>query len=194
MFLFLWVIENSGTVYLILGAIAIVLLVAYWNTRQRRLLYAVAGTAALAGLVWLLTLLFAGFSDDLQIKKSIQAMRDAVQKRDTAALFGQIAADFRLAGQDRNAFRAFVDRTLQSGGVRDVECWDFEHAKVTRGPEVGKGRATIEFSVKPHGSLSDDWFGRCVATFVLEPDGKWRLQTFEVRDPVNQPLTIPQVR
>jgi hypothetical protein len=190
----LWVIENAGTIYLILAAVAIVLLVAYWNTRKRRLLYGVAGTAALAGLVWLLRFLFAGLSDDLQIQNSIHAMRQAVQKRDAAALFQHIAADFHLGGQDRATFRGFVERTLQAGGVDDVLCWNIEHAKVTRGPEPGKGRATIEFTVKPQGSLSNDWFGQCLATFVLEADGKWRLQTFEVRDPVNnQPLTIPQV-
>jgi hypothetical protein len=194
MFLLLWVIENSGTVYVALAAVAVVLLVAYWNTRQRRVLYAVAGTAALAGVVWLLTFLFAGISDDLQIKDSIQAMRQAVQKRDTAALFRQIAADFRLNGQDREVFRGFVERVLQSGGVTDVEVWNEEHAKVTRGPGRGQGRATIEFSVKPKGNLNDAWFGECLATFVLEPDGKWRLQTFEVREPGRtQPVAIPQL-
>jgi hypothetical protein len=195
MFLFLWVIENAGTVYLILAAVAVVLLVAYWNTRQRRLLYAVGGTAALAGVVWLFASLFSGLSDHLQIKHSLDAMREAVQKRDTAALFRQVAADFRLNGQDREAFRAFVERTLQNGGVTDVEIWNEEHAKVTRGPAPGQGRATIEFSVKPKGSLNDAWFGECLATFVLEPDGKWRLQTFEVREPGRtQPVVIPQLR
>jgi hypothetical protein len=192
--MFLWVIENAGTVYLILAVVAVILLVAYWQTRNRRLLYGVGGTAALAGVVWLLVLFFGGLSDDVQIRNSIGAMRQAVQKRDTAALFQQIAADFHLGGQNREAFRGFVERTLQGGGVTDVEVWDFEHAQVTRGPGPGKGRATIEFSVKPKGSLGNDFFGRCVATFVLETDGKWRLQTFEVHDPVNnQLLGIPQV-
>jgi ketosteroid isomerase-like protein len=192
----LWLIENATTVYLLLATLAILLLVAYWKTRERRLLYGVAGTVGVAVLVGLLRLFFGGLSDQLQIENSLEAMRQAVRNRDADELFKHMAADFRFGGMDRRTFRGLVERALQSGGVTDVQYRDLEHAQVTRGPAPGKGSATIEFSVKPEGGLnSQRLHAFCKATFVLEADGKWRLQTFEVRDPVtNQPLDVSQLR
>jgi hypothetical protein len=188
--MFLWLIENASTICLFLAAVAILLLVAYWKTREHRLLFGVAGAAGLAALIGLIRFFFGGYSDQLQLEWTLTAMRTAVQKRDTAALFQHIASDFHFAGQNREFFRAFVDRHLQNGDVTDVQFWNEERAKVTR-PGPDKGRATIEFTVKPKGNITGDWFGQCIATFVLE-DGKWRLQTFELRDPVNnQPFQIP---
>ena len=39
-------------------------------------------------------------------------------------------------------------------------------------------------------------FFLCRADFVRDPDGQWRLQTFQVFNPavdVNQPMTIPEL-
>jgi predicted membrane metal-binding protein len=187
-----WLIDNQNILYILLGIVALGLLVALWRTRKRGYALAMGAVAALAValalLLWLLSFWFE--SDQSKIVRAINGMRAAVQRGDTEGIFKHIARDFRVRSMDRASFRQAVEPFIHNHEVQDVEVWDFEPA------EVKGNTATMAFQVKPKtGSPEGDkFFGRCVATFVLE-DGQWRLKGFEVFNPLNnEPLPIPHIR
>lgn len=56
----------------------------------------------------------------------------------------------------------------------------------------------MEFYVKPKGRAmgGSEAFFICKADFVLDPDGQWLLQTFQVFNPAvdtNRPMTMPEL-
>jgi len=175
---FEWLFEGRIVVYCLLGAVAIVLLVLWRMYPRRGLLVAVVAIAALAGLYFLLD--------------RVVEMREAVKARDVDAIFKSIAADFRFRGQNREAFHGYVADALRAGLVEDVIIYDVSF------PDGGDDRTRpVEFMAKPKAPWAENQPAyRVTAKFVREGDGQWRLQSFEVYNPVlgQQPMDIPNLR
>lgn len=186
-----WLLEDPTSLYLFLGVLGLILLVLWWRSRNRRLLYGVGVVVLVGILVWVLG--FTANTDGKQIRDSIDAMGAAVRNRDVDGLFRHIADDFTARGLDRARFRELVQRAIRERMVTEIVVWNFEPAKVKRQSRT-QGTATIAFDVKPRGGFTEGLFGRCEATFTLDKDGKWKLKTFEVYNPPpgpHQPMTIP---
>ncbi len=186
-----WLIDNATVVYVILGLVALAFLVALWMKRKRA--YAIGLVVSVALIALFLLLTFVVPTDRSRIIRAIGEMEQGVKTRDTDRIFAQISDRFRLGGVDKPAFRRFVDGVLRNGQVTEVHAWDFETPEVSR----PKRTATIGFQVKPRGPLAgEDVPYRCKATFVLDPDDQWRLQTFQVFNPfvdTDKPLQIPEL-
>ena len=196
-----WLVDNSGSVYLLLAVLALVWLFVVWLQRQKDpemeqravLLRTVAGLGIivlLAVMLGLLTLFIP--TDQKQITEKLKEMSAGVKARDTNRIFAHVSEEFRLGSLDKAAFRSHTDRIIQSGYVEEVEMWDFKPIQVER-TAGGKQTATILFSVKPKGQFGSEAFYQCKAVFVRDPEG-WRLQTFNIYDPLRNPdtpLTIP---
>jgi hypothetical protein len=197
-----WLFEGRPTVYVILAAAAVLLLVAWWQTRKRYWLYGGVAFLGLIGLYFLLDRLKE--TDREQIRRKVEEMAAAVSERNVERIFANVSEQFHLNGSGRAAFRQLAERALSRGEVTDVTVWDFAfpedfRTKVRRTGTAGAPEADgarVSFMVKPQGPRLGAPFFRCDATFVRDPNGQWRLFTFQLFQPgvdSNQPFQIPQL-
>jgi hypothetical protein len=182
-----WLFEGRTAVYCLLGVVAVILFLVWWRTRTRAVLLAAGAVALLAGVYLLLSLLVE--TPRKQIERELQEMAAAVKARNTDGIFKHIAREFSFRGMDRAQFRGSVDTVLQRGLVDDLVIYDVEWR------EPGDNRMRpVEFMAKPKGpALGDQPAYRVRARFVLEDDGQWRMQSFEVYNPVagKEPMDFP---
>ena len=197
-----WLFEGRPTVYVILAAAVVLLLVAWWQTRKRYWLYPGLAFLALIGVYFLLDRLVE--TDREQIVRKVNEMSAGVRERSVDRIFANVSEQFHLNGSGRAAFRQFAERALRTGEVTDITIWDFAfpegfRTKVRRVGTAGapeRDGARVSFMVKPQGPRLGAPFFRCDATFVRDPDGQWRLFTFQLFQPgvdSNQPFQIPQL-
>jgi hypothetical protein len=182
-----WLFEGRPAVYWLIGIVAVLLLLVWWRTRKRNVLIAALAVAALAGVYFLLSKVVE--TPRAQIERKLHEMAAAVKAGDKGGVFKHIAKDFKFRSLDRAQFHALVEKTLNEGSVNDLVIYDEEW------PDAGGQRTIpVEFRAKPKGPLLENYGAFPVkAKFVREDDGQWRLQSFEVYNPVlgKEPMTIP---
>jgi hypothetical protein len=184
-----WLFEGRLSVYVFLAILAGLLLYLWWIRRKRWFLYASVGAAALAGVYLLLDR--AVETDREQIQRKLTEMAAAVRDRAPDRLFAHISESFRLETLNRAGFREFVNRADRERWVTELRVWDFEF------PADFKETGRVAFQAKPTGPMiGEGQFFRVEAVFRRDPDGQWRLQTFQLFDPLsdtNQPVRIPHL-
>ncbi len=198
--MFDFLFEGRQSVYLALVALAVVL-VALW-ARSGFGLWAAADDRAKSkgrpgwlplaiGLLALLALTYFLLDRVVetrheQIQRKLQEMAAAVKARNTDRLFANISDRFKHGALDKAAFRGLCQRAMDDGWVEELVLWD-----VTFPDEAGH----VDYKAKPKGRRMPDNVGFPVkALFVLDPDGQWRLQDFEIFDPVGDgrtPMQLP---
>ncbi len=187
--MFDWLFEGRPVIYWLLGVVAVLLLLVWWRNRQRAFLIAAAVAVALAGVYFLLSLTVE--TPRAQIARKLQEMASAVKARDVDGVFKHIAKDFTFRGQDRAAFRGYVDMVLKRGWIDELVIYDEDW------PAGGDERTRIvSFMAKPKSAaLGDQPAYPVEAKFVREADGQWRMQGFEVYNPVagKQKMDIPNL-
>jgi len=179
-----WLVDDPGVVYVLLGVVALALVAGWWFTRHRGYLIGLAVVVLLLVVVWLLGRFIE--TDAKQIKGKLKAMAAGVEARNPDQIFMHISKDFQL--QDRyskDTFRQKADQLIRSGEVQkveisdDIEVHDLDRTKRT---------ATVYFQARVDGAQFQDFKKfRCEATFVLDPDGQWRLKNFKVFRPPTGP-------
>ncbi len=200
-----WLVEDPTEVLLVLALLALPLGVVWWVGRgddfgkkklswlkgilARRLTrnQCCAMGLTLIGFLALVVLLLSLLvdTDHKRIRRAIQEMSDGVKEKDVDKIFSHVSERFNLAGQTKEGYRPVVESYLRHGDITEVPAWDFELAKVSREKKV----ATIEFMIKPKGTMTQGVGYRCLATFSLDPDRRWRLQTFAVFEPHIDPAS-----
>jgi hypothetical protein len=192
-----WLFEGRASVYVSLAAIALVMLLAWQQTRKRFCLIGLVAALGLAGLYFLLDRLVE--TDREQVVRKVEEMAAAVRARDVNALFNHVSERFSRGGMNRAHFRDAVDGALRGGIVDEVEVWDFAFPDDFRAtvPLPGQERPaeTIRFSFKAKakgGRVTENVGNPCEARFVRDQDGQWRLLDFQVFNPVQteQPQQI----
>jgi ketosteroid isomerase-like protein len=136
-------------------------------------------------VVAILSLHFFVPTDQKRIERAIREMSAAVGQRNVDRIFAHVSDQFSLAGKSKSAYRPEVENYIRHGNITEVPAWGFEQARFSE----NKREAVIEFMIKPKGSMTEGVGYRCLATFVKEPDGEWRLQTFRVFQPEHDPAT-----
>ncbi len=189
--MFTWFIDDPTLVWAVLGIAALILGVLWWRYQSKTLLTAVLAVAVLFGLSLLPYFLLD--SDARRIRRAVEAMADGAASRDTAQVFAHISDSFRIGTMDKQAFRARVSNPIATGEAGQIHIWDYRARHVSR----DQRRATVTFSAKGSGpdARGVEWYN-VRAEFVLDPDGQWRLQTFELFlphvDPMQgQPVSLP---
>ncbi len=184
-----WLVEGNPTLYLVLICAELVFLALWWQTRRRRYAVSAGMTAALILGVFLLDR--AVESDSEQMVRKVQEISDGVRRRDFQRTFSHVSDSFRRGGFDKRHFREFAEQVSQARNVTEFTAWGFEPGEVSR----EKRRAELEFFFKIRGNWSagNEYFlARTV--WVLDPDGQWRIQNFDVFNPYAEsrtPIDIP---
>lgn len=178
-------------VVLILALLALALFVAYWTSRKRK--YAVGAVAliALIALAWVIAHFLP--TDRKAIEKAIDDMAAGVRSRDSDAIFSHFAKDFRFRTLDKKAFQQRADTLIRGGVVSDILILGYDKVAIDRSAK----KADLEFRVKPLGSATGETlYYLCRARFVLEDDGQWRMQKFELYNPFvesDRAISIPGI-
>ncbi len=171
--MFDWLFEGRSIVYLLLGLVAIVLVLVWYQSRNRKVLIGLAATLLLIGLYALLDVLVV--TDREQIEREIQAMGKEVVAGNVEGLFSHLskAPDARFIGVDRNAFRHTAELGLKHYKVHDFAVWDYDLV------DMKNGTAHVTFRAKPQIDVSVPPYFRCEAVFVRE-DNQWKMKTLRV--------------
>jgi hypothetical protein len=152
-------------------------------------LLAIAGI----GLVLLLALGLCDYffeSDREQVVRKLKEMSEGVQHRDLNHVFRNVSDSFQVGSTDKAKLRSLAESAQNSGQVTNLKIWEVQLKPI----EPGANNATVEFLFKVEGSFNNDAFYRCKTIFVKDPDGQWRLQSFQVFNPIvdqNQPMNVP---
>lgn len=177
-----WLVEAPTFLYLILGLAGIALGAILWVRQERKFAVALVVVAGLIFLVWLLDFLIV--TDRERLILHVKEMAGNVRQKDVDRIFSHISDSFHAGISDKKSFRVWVEYTMHSRDVTELKVWDFEPGDVSRIQKIGK----LQFLVKGKGDLvREELYFRCQATFVLDPDGQWRLQSFELSDPMKDP-------
>jgi hypothetical protein len=92
---------------------------------------------------------------------------------------------------DKESFQHFARDRRGHGFVTAVRVWDVTPVEVSR----DQRRAVVEFPFKVRGSFGEtppNYFAK--VTFVLDSDGRWRVQTFDIFNSLTEsrsPVPIP---
>jgi hypothetical protein len=184
-----FLVEESGPIYAVLFLIAAVSCFLYWNRRQTRYVAVGAVCVVLVAGLWFLASHYE--SDGQQIARKIDDMGKGVEARDLDRIFANISNGFRFENLDKKAFRKGAEDIIHRRDVTQISVWEFAAESISR----EKREANVSFKVKPRGNFGGDAAYYLVrARFVLDPDGEWRMQGFQVFNPfvdTKTPLQIP---
>src|SRR5689334_22729679 len=96
--MFVWLVENASLFYWLLGLTALGLTAAWWSTRQRHLLLALAAVAAALGVVWLLSVLVD--TDEKKINRVVQEMAQGARAKNVDKIFQHVSRSFAYYGRN----------------------------------------------------------------------------------------------
>jgi hypothetical protein len=192
--MFDWLFEGWPVVYVLLLGGALILGFLWTRDRKRHWLAAAGVLVVLAGVYFLLDRLVETRRE--QIERKTQEMAEAVKNRDVDRIFRHVSDRFRV-GQTANKaqLRQAVENVLKQRLIDSVEVWEFRWPQGV--PAAGSGQpARVVFTAKPAGTAVRGEFFRVEADFVQDPDGQWRMQSFQIFNPVvdtQNPIDIPQL-
>ena len=174
--MFDWLFEGRTSVYAILAALAVFLLLAWWQMRKRWLLYGVVATAVLVGVYALLDK--AVETDSEQIVRKLQEMVAAVNAHNLDAAFVHISDQFRSqGGKSKQELRAVAQSHL-GREVERVQVWDIViEGHLSR----EQGEVHVSFSAKTHNGR--EFLTDCDAIFQFHAQHGWQLRSFRLLKP-----------
>jgi hypothetical protein len=184
-----WLIEGDATVYFLLGLGFIICFALWWRTRKRSFAVGAGIFAALIVGYYLLDRFVE--SDGEQMARKVSEVADGVSRNDLEAAFRHVSEQFQCGGYNKKQFHDFCQQTRAHGQVTEVKVWDLEPEDVSRPSKTG----TVQFRFKVAGSwgeLPPHYIARVY--FVLDPDGQWRVRSFDIFNSLNQsntPEAIP---
>jgi len=172
-----WLFEGRTSVYAVLAAFAVFLLLAWWRMRKRWLLAGVVLTAALIGLYALLDRMVE--TDREQIVRKLNEMTAAINAHNLDAAFVHISDRFRSPGgktkrELRDAAQMFLDRRV----VERVQVWDI---LIDGSPSREQGEVHVFFSAKSHNG--QEFLTDCDAVFEFHSQHGWQLRSFRLLKP-----------
>jgi hypothetical protein len=172
-----WLFEGRTSVYVVLAALAVFLLLVWWQTRKRWCLAAVVVTAGLVGLYALLDKMVE--TDFEQLVRKVNEMAAAMNAHDVDALFRNISDNFRSPqGKDKQQLRDALSNYLNMKMVENVRVWDIV---VVDTPSRDHPPAQVFFRAKAESGR--DLLADCEATFDFDAQQGWRLKGLRLLKP-----------
>jgi hypothetical protein len=176
--LFDWLFEGRTNVYVVLAALAVFLLLVWWQTRRRWFLVGIPIVVALIGLYALLDKWVE--TDREQIVRKVQDMAAAVNARNLDRLLEHISDHFRSPqGKDKQQLRDTVASYLQGGMVSNARVWDIV---CEERPSREQGTVRVFFRAKADGG-GRELLADCEADFDFDPNHGWRMRSLRLFEP-----------
>ena len=118
-------------------------------------------------------------SDREQIERKLHEMSDGVREHNLRKTFEHVSDSFKYGLTGKSALMQIGEQAQQAGRVEEIPIWDIKI------DDVGKQdtKAKAEFRIKVKGSAFAENQFLVRSYFVRDPDGQWRMQTFEVFSP-----------
>src|SRR5262245_60666275 len=187
-----WLAEPPFSIYVILLVAAIIPLFAAFFLRppqQKRdakqkkpsaktILAAISAVAFLL-LLALRTCDHVFESDREQIIRKMHEMSDGVRERNLNKVFEHVSESFKYRSSGKSQLRQVSDGAQQLGHVDELAIWDLNLGDVNK----EDSKVTVQFRFKIKGNALGENQSLCLADFVRDPDGQWRLHTFKVYPP-----------
>jgi hypothetical protein len=175
-----WLFEGRTSVYVVLAALAVFLLLSWWQTRKHWLLAGVLIAAGAAGLYAILDVTVE--TDREQIVRKIHAMIASINRGEVDGAFDHISDRFRSrGGRTKEALRGEARRYIGQRIVERVDVWDVQ---CLDRPSREQGTARAAFQVKLHGQAGvDGFFAECDTTFDFDAEHGWRLEGVRLLKP-----------
>jgi hypothetical protein len=197
-----WLFEGRLSVYLLLIGVGVIV-AAQWarngfvvfreerrtkgsTTPRRRLVVlpiVLAVLALLVGVYFLLDRLVETRRE--QIARKLQEMAAAVRAGDLDRIFSHISERFNVQGMDKATFRNYAQAAMEQGWAEELALWD---------EQFTDDSGSVVFRAKPKGRRMPEAQFVVRGQFVLDPDGQWRLEGFQVFFPAGDELTLPALR
>jgi ketosteroid isomerase-like protein len=186
-----WLADSATLLYILLGTATVIFGLVWWRTRRGWFFVA---ACVLVLLIAALVLLRSTYpSEGEKIFGIVQDMSAALKAKDMDRIASHLANNFTWFGNSRAEFRKHAEHVVNFLEITECPVWDFEAEKVSR----AEGKATIWFRAKPKSRrVESAAFYLIKADLVREPDGKWRMQTFDIRNPfvdINKSITPSEI-
>jgi hypothetical protein len=179
--------DPSSTLYLALGVLVVITLFLWSKSRKPAGLIAVGVAVALLLAVYLCDKMAE--SPREQVERKTHEIAAAVTAKNSDQLTSNVAESFRYGGVDKAGVKTEADKAVKQYGLQEIQVWAFARTPVRRDDKTYVQR----FKLKPKGTftMGVEHFD-CEATWVKEADGQYRLQTFELFDPLTgKPFAVP---
>ena len=165
--MFVWLVENAGLFYWLLGLTALGLFAAWWSTRHRKVLWAFGAVVGVIAAITLLSMFVD--TDEKKITRIVAEMAQGVREKNVDKIFQHISMAFNYYGKDHEQFREYAKMHLRHGRADDLS--------LSRATLLSRqnGQAKAEFWV--HSAEAQGI--RCEADFVLE-NGQWKMKGFDL--------------
>jgi len=175
--LFDWLFEGRPSVYAVLVALTVFLLLAWGQMRKRWLLAGAGFAVVLIGLYILLDKLVE--TDREQIVRKLMEMAAAVNAHNLDAAFVHISDQFRSqGGKTKRELRAAAQAHLDRRDVESVQVWDIF---IEGRPAREQGEVHVFFSAKARNSR--EFLTDCDAIFEFRPGHGWQMKSFRLLKP-----------
>ena len=180
--MFNWLFEGRISVYILLLAVALVLLAIWWRVRQRQLLIASVVAFLLIGVYWLLHFVpTEAKTDRAEIERRLEEMASAAARHDGAALERNLSDQFRSPlGVDKKT----IAQTVQSRG-QDVKL-KLSEIDFPAPPSRSEGTTKVNFHVEILEPINQHYHIESV--FDWDAANGWRLRELHVFPPVGEEL------
>jgi hypothetical protein len=165
----IWLVENAGPFFWLLGLTALALAAAGWTTRNRKIMLTLAAVVSLIAFLWLLSVLVE--TDEKRINRVVAEMVQGVREQKVDKIFQHVAKSFTRGGMKYDDFRNFAQQQLRHHAVGDLS------ASPVKLLSRQNGQAKVEFWV--HIPEAGGAPIRCEADFVQE-EGVWKMQGFDL--------------
>jgi hypothetical protein len=194
-----YLLEHPYQIYFLLSLAGVLLVLAWWKTRQWKYLIGVIGVAGIYVACAVFTIL--NETARQQIDRKIHEMATAIAAHDLERAFAHVSDDFSVNKVNKAMLRRQADHAIRQFGIHDVPVWDvkFPDAEpaTLQYQSGGEWRSApaekVAFEFKAKSSPDDaGYWCHCEAVFVREPDNQWRMKNFELFNGANrQKLNFP---
>lgn len=182
-----WFTEHPTTVYLILGSLGIVFLVAVVVTGRIKFSIGAGVVVVLALGVWLLDYLVE--TDGEKIERATLALAEAAETGDIDRLAACISPEFNIDGMDRDELLRLARHQLPPGEKRKITVWGLV-VTPSSGGRVFTISCNAKFTGTYAGFVSAEYPLSLEFMFMKDTDGEWRVRKLKVMDAVGHEIRI----